>query len=190
MVYLAAYLAGGSGGVGSPLRPDQPPAPLAGSDPDYDRAGDAADGHPARPGDGFHFPVPVYDRGVCVTTRRQRVLLLGLLAVLLAEAARYLLFDVVRLRVDAWINPWLDPSGRSYQIVQSLIAVANGGLFGGVPGWAAQAWCPSPIPILSSPPWPRRPGWRGRSGSSSCWRCRSARPAHRPQAESRFQRYL
>jgi hypothetical protein len=46
----------------------------------------------------------------------------------------YILFEVVSLRVDAWLNPWLDPSGRSYQIVQSLLAVANGGLVGRGPG--------------------------------------------------------
>jgi len=52
----------------------------------------------------------------------------------LAGWAGYATFDVIRLRVDAWVNPWLDPSGRSYQIVQSLIAVANGGIFGRGPG--------------------------------------------------------
>ncbi len=42
----------------------------------------------------------------------------------------YYLFDVVQLRVEAFLNPWLDPSGRSFQIVQSLLAFASGGLFG------------------------------------------------------------
>jgi hypothetical protein len=56
------------------------------------------------------------------------------LGVILAGLAGYGLFDVVRIRVDAWLNPWLDPSGRSYQIVQSLLAVANGGLVGRGPG--------------------------------------------------------
>ncbi|MEI7990359.1 MAG: FtsW/RodA/SpoVE family cell cycle protein, partial [Chloroflexota bacterium] len=45
-------------------------------------------------------------------------------------AAGYVLFDVIRLRVDAWLNPWADPSGRSYQIIQSMMAIANGGLLG------------------------------------------------------------
>lgn len=54
------------------------------------------------------------------------------------------LFDVVRLRVDAWLNPWLDPSGRSYQIVQSLLAVANGGLFGRGPGIGNPGLVPVP----------------------------------------------
>ncbi len=64
----------------------------------------------------------------------------------LAGLAGYTLFDVVRLRVDAWLNPWLDPSGRSYQIVQSLIAVANGGLFGRGPGMGN----PSVVPVAHS----------------------------------------
>ena len=69
-------------------------------------------------------------------------------AVLLAVAAvlGYALFDVVQIRVQAWWNPWLDPSGRSYQIVQSLIAVAAGGLFGVGPGQGA----PTLIPVAHS----------------------------------------
>jgi cell division protein FtsW (lipid II flippase) len=55
-------------------------------------------------------------------------------------------FDVIRLRVDAWINPWLDPAGRSYQIVQSLIAVANGGMFGRGPGLGN----PTLVPVAHS----------------------------------------
>ena len=64
----------------------------------------------------------------------------------LAGIAGYALFDVVRLRVDAWLNPWLDPSGRSYQIVQSLIAVANGGIFGRGPGMGN----PNVVPVAHS----------------------------------------
>lgn len=58
----------------------------------------------------------------------------------------YLVFDVIRLRVDAWINPWLDPAGRSYQIVQSLMAVANGGIIGRGPGIGN----PSLVPVSHS----------------------------------------
>jgi hypothetical protein len=58
----------------------------------------------------------------------------------------YLVFDVIRLRVEAWLNPWLDPAGRSYQIVQSLLAVANGGLFGRGPGLGS----PSLVPVAHS----------------------------------------
>jgi len=53
---------------------------------------------------------------------------------------------VVRLRVQAWIDPFADPAGRSFQIVQSLIAVANGGLFGRGFGIGA----PTVIPVVHS----------------------------------------
>ena len=56
----------------------------------------------------------------------------------------YTLFDVVRLRIEAWMNPWLDPAGRSYQIVQSLIAIANGGLLGRGPGMGNPSLVPVP----------------------------------------------
>lgn len=77
---------------------------------------------------------------------RKRILLLSLVGLFLAGLAGYFLFDVVRLRVDAWLNPWLDPSGRSYQIVQSLMAVANGGLGGRGPGMGS----PSLVPVAVS----------------------------------------
>ena len=33
-------------------------------------------------------------------------------------------------RLQAWLDPWIDPSDTSYQIVQSLYALGDGGLFG------------------------------------------------------------
>ncbi len=76
----------------------------------------------------------LYAAIVFTASGRKRVLLISAILVALAGVVGYLQFDVVRLRVEAWINPWLDPSGRSYQIVQSLIAIANGGLVGRGPG--------------------------------------------------------
>jgi cell division protein FtsW (lipid II flippase) len=77
-----------------------------------------------------------------------RIAYLGAGLVLLAMAAvlGYWLFDVVKLRVEAWWNPWLDPGGRSYQIVQSLIAFAAGGLLGRGPGLGN----PGVIPVAHS----------------------------------------
>ncbi|MEN8171482.1 MAG: FtsW/RodA/SpoVE family cell cycle protein [Chloroflexota bacterium] len=71
---------------------------------------------------------------------------LSALGIGLAGLAGYATFDVIRLRVEAWVNPWLDPSGRSYQIVQSLIAVANGGIFGRGPGLGN----PEVVPVTHS----------------------------------------
>ncbi len=81
-----------------------------------------------------------------ITTGRRSVILAAVIGLVLAGLAGYFLFDVVQLRVEAWLNPWLDPSGRSYQIVQSLMAIANGGVFGRGPGLGA----PGVVPIAHS----------------------------------------
>ncbi|MDZ4158696.1 MAG: FtsW/RodA/SpoVE family cell cycle protein, partial [Anaerolineaceae bacterium] len=58
----------------------------------------------------------------------------------------YLLFDLIRVRVTAWINPWLDPVGGSYQIVQSLLAMAEGGIIGSGIGMGS----PGVVPVAHS----------------------------------------
>lgn len=75
-----------------------------------------------------------------------RILAIGALGVIVSAVAGYALYDLVRVRVDAWLNPWLDPSGRSFQIVQSLLAVANGGVFGRGPGLGS----PGLVPVAHS----------------------------------------
>ena len=42
----------------------------------------------------------------------------------------YQIFPHVQTRVDVWLDPWADPTGKGYQILQSLFALAAGGLFG------------------------------------------------------------
>ncbi len=42
----------------------------------------------------------------------------------------YQLFGHVRVRFDIWLNPWADPAGQAYQVVQSLFAFAAGGTWG------------------------------------------------------------
>ena len=54
----------------------------------------------------------------------------GLLLFGIGALIGYRLFSVARVRVDVWLDPWADPAGRGYQIVQGLIAIANGGVFG------------------------------------------------------------
>lgn len=87
----------------------------------------------------FLYTIVVY-----LSTHRRIVPLSGALVIIAAGVAGMLLFDLVRLRIDAWLNPWLDPSGRSYQIVQSLLAVANGGVFGRGPGLGNPGLVPVP----------------------------------------------
>lgn len=88
----------------------------------------------------------IYTSVIYLASRRRRMLVISLFTLLLAGITGYLLFDVVRIRVDAWINPWIDPSGRSYQIVQSVLAVANGGILGRGPGLGS----PSVVPVSHS----------------------------------------
>jgi cell division protein FtsW (lipid II flippase) len=64
----------------------------------------------------------------------------------LAGVLGYFVFDVVRLRVDAWWNPWPDATDRAFQIVQSLYAVASGGLSGQGIGQGA----PTFVPVVHS----------------------------------------
>jgi cell division protein FtsW (lipid II flippase) len=80
-----------------------------------------------------------------IASGKKRILLISLVGLVVAGVAGYFLFDVVRLRVDAWLNPWLDPSGRSFQIVQSLMAVANGGTSGRGPGMGSPGLVPVAI---------------------------------------------
>jgi cell division protein FtsW (lipid II flippase) len=86
----------------------------------------------------------LYATIVYLASGLRRILWISLAALLLAGAIGYFLFDVVQLRVDAWLNPWVDPSGRSYQIVQSLLATASGGLLGRGPGMGNPGLVPVP----------------------------------------------
>jgi cell division protein FtsW (lipid II flippase) len=88
----------------------------------------------------------IYSVVLYLASRRKRILVISLLVLGVSAVVGYILFDVVRIRVDAWLNPWLDPSGRSYQIVQSLLAVASGGLVGRGPGLGS----PGVVPLAHS----------------------------------------
>ena len=81
-----------------------------------------------------------------LATGQKRFVVVGVLLLVSGSLLSYYLFDVVRLRVDAWIDPFIDPSGRSFQIVQSLIAIANGGLIGRGVGFGS----PTVIPVVHS----------------------------------------
>ena len=47
-----------------------------------------------------------------------------------AAALGYRMFAHVKVRVSMWRNPWSDPTGGGYQIIQALLAIGSGGLFG------------------------------------------------------------
>jgi cell division protein FtsW (lipid II flippase) len=65
-----------------------------------------------------------------IATGHKRILFVSLLSLVLVAIAGYYLVEVINTRIGSWINPWLDPGGSSYQIIQALISVANGGIEG------------------------------------------------------------
>lgn len=67
---------------------------------------------------------------VYIATGRLRYLLLGAAGGCVASVVAYRLFSHVRVRVQAWRDPWSVIDGSGFQIAQSLFAVSCGGLFG------------------------------------------------------------
>ncbi len=90
--------------------------------------------------------IMLYTAILYLATGRGRVLLAATIGLIVAGLTGYFFIDVVRTRLDVWINPWSDPAGRAYQIVQSLLAVANGGTIGRGPGLGS----PSLVPVAHS----------------------------------------
>lgn len=65
-----------------------------------------------------------------VATGRSSYVIGGLVLFLAGSFVLYHLFGHVRVRVDNWLDPWADPSGAGFQVVQALYALGRGGLLG------------------------------------------------------------
>ena len=65
-----------------------------------------------------------------VATGRISLVIIGLILFVLGSALMATLFETVRTRVDIWLDPFADPLGAGYQVVQALHAFARGGLLG------------------------------------------------------------
>src|SRR5215208_3160087 len=74
------------------------------------------------------FAVPVLM--LYAATGRTAYVLLGGVLFSLGPFVTFLLFEHVQLRVQSWINPWRDPDGTGFQILQSIFNIADGGLLG------------------------------------------------------------
>ena len=79
-------------------------------------------------------------------TRQWRYVVLGLALFLIGSALAYYASDLVRFRMQGWLNPWSDANGAYYQIVRSIQAMDSGGLLGAGIGHGA----PDLIPLAHS----------------------------------------
>jgi cell division protein FtsW (lipid II flippase) len=84
-----------------------------------------------------------------VATGRLSYVIAGLGLFLAGSAVLYRLFDHVRVRVDIWLDPFGDPLGAGYQVIQALYAFARGGLVGtGLGGGLPEVGGRLPIPAI------------------------------------------
>jgi cell division protein FtsW (lipid II flippase) len=67
---------------------------------------------------------------VWVATQRTSFLVIGTGLFAAGAAFAWNSFGHVRQRVDIWLDPWKDPSGSGYQLIQGLFAMAFGGVTG------------------------------------------------------------
>ena len=65
-----------------------------------------------------------------VATGRISLVLIGFVLFILGSALMADLFDHIRVRIEIWLDPFADPLGAGYQVVQALHAFARGGLLG------------------------------------------------------------
>lgn len=81
-----------------------------------------------------------------VATGRVSYVIISAILLVIGAVACYFLFYHVRVRFDAWLNPFADPQGGGMQMVQSLYSLADGGLFGAGIGRGL----PTLIPVVAS----------------------------------------
>lgn len=65
-----------------------------------------------------------------IATSKGKYVIIALVLFIFGAVAGYFLFGHVRTRVMIWQDPWKYGYDAGHQVVQSLIAIANGGFFG------------------------------------------------------------
>ncbi|NTU74807.1 MAG: FtsW/RodA/SpoVE family cell cycle protein, partial [Anaerolineaceae bacterium] len=90
--------------------------------------------------------VIIYTLLIYLAVGKKRILLISALVILAAGVSGYFLLGNIQSRLQTWINPWIDPSGSSYQVIQSMISIGAGGTFGRGPGLGS----PSLVPVAHS----------------------------------------
>lgn len=88
----------------------------------------------------------VYVLMLYIASERWIYLLAGGISAIAASIVGYLLFPHVRIRVQAWKDPWSTIEAAGYQITQSLFAIGTGGFF----GMGLEQGAPNKIPVVES----------------------------------------
>lgn len=83
---------------------------------------------------------------IYVATGRAAYVVVGLVLFGAGATVAWRMFDHVQTRVAIWLDPFADAAGRGYQLVQSLFALAAGGVIGTGPGQGL----PTRIPFVST----------------------------------------
>ena len=90
--------------------------------------------------------IAIYFSLFYLATGKRRVLLISAALIVLAGILGYSFYNLVQARIDSWLTPWYDPLGKSYQIIQALLSIASGGVFGHGPGLGV----PGVVPVAHS----------------------------------------
>jgi len=88
----------------------------------------------------------IYAFYMFLVSGKRRTLFIFALILIIGGFIGYQMFGVIKIRVDSWLNPWLDPGGNSYQVLQSIQAMAAGKLLGSGPGIGS----PGLVPVVLS----------------------------------------
>ncbi len=78
-----------------------------------------------------------------ISTQKRYMVIGGMVLFIISSVFLYKVYPHVRVRIDMWLNPWKDPSGLGYQVVQSLYALANGGILGAGLGMGKPYYIPA-----------------------------------------------
>jgi cell division protein FtsW (lipid II flippase) len=65
-----------------------------------------------------------------IATERAAWVIIGFIPFMICCVLADKFFAHVQVRVENWINPFADPSGNGYQLVQALFGLGTGGVFG------------------------------------------------------------
>lgn len=72
----------------------------------------------------------------------KKIMIGNILLAVVGLALGALFLSHIQTRIEVWLNPWADMSGKGYQITQSLFAIGAGGFFGTGIGMGSPEYIP------------------------------------------------